>query len=241
MAIRRLTISSSTTRPGRRHARSSIRWGRGLSTTIWATVCAPAATGPGRTRRMAVRSFLIWRSAGRFSKAISAGRRSCCCRPSSGTLSLTRFWRSPFELGVRFFTDHLRGNTYFKVGREGDNLVRAVRQFRLVEDIVRNGGGDSPVCRRLLARWRRLSGSGGCAALIRTHQRHKDSCRWYRPDAWLQEYLANSMPILVSSVYRLRFPDDAAEFLFLFDAGQQAAENDVVGDIDPRQGRSPCV
>jgi Ser/Thr protein kinase RdoA (MazF antagonist) len=42
-----------------------------------------------------------------------------------------------FELGVRFFTDHLRGNTYFKVQKEGDNLLRAVRQFHLVEDIVR--------------------------------------------------------------------------------------------------------
>ncbi len=42
-----------------------------------------------------------------------------------------------FELGVRFCTDHLRGNTYFKVRRDGDNLLRAVHQFRLVEDIMR--------------------------------------------------------------------------------------------------------
>ncbi|MFH0784167.1 MAG: aminoglycoside phosphotransferase family protein [Pseudomonadota bacterium] len=41
-----------------------------------------------------------------------------------------------FELGVRFFTDHLRGNTYFKVRQDGENLARAVRQFRLLEAIV---------------------------------------------------------------------------------------------------------
>lgn len=41
-----------------------------------------------------------------------------------------------FELGVRFFTDHLRGNSYFKVRQDGENLARAVRQFRLLESIV---------------------------------------------------------------------------------------------------------
>jgi Ser/Thr protein kinase RdoA (MazF antagonist) len=41
-----------------------------------------------------------------------------------------------FELGLRFFTDHLRGNSYFKVERDGDNLARAVVQFALLEDIV---------------------------------------------------------------------------------------------------------
>lgn len=41
-----------------------------------------------------------------------------------------------FELGVRFFTDHLRGNPYFKVQRDGDNLLRAVNQFRLADNIA---------------------------------------------------------------------------------------------------------
>ncbi len=41
-----------------------------------------------------------------------------------------------FELGLRFYTDHLRGNRYFKVRRDGDNLVRAVGQFRLANDIA---------------------------------------------------------------------------------------------------------
>lgn len=43
-----------------------------------------------------------------------------------------------FELGVRFLTDHLRGDTYFKVRQVGENLVRAERQFRLVADIVKH-------------------------------------------------------------------------------------------------------
>ncbi len=41
-----------------------------------------------------------------------------------------------FELGVRFFTDHLRGNSYFKVQRDGDNLIRALNQFRLADAIA---------------------------------------------------------------------------------------------------------
>ena len=42
-----------------------------------------------------------------------------------------------FELGLRFFTDHLRGNVYFKVSQDDENLVRAVRQFQLTDDIKR--------------------------------------------------------------------------------------------------------
>ena len=42
-----------------------------------------------------------------------------------------------FELGVRFLTDHFRGNTYFKVNMAGENLDRAINQFRLTDDIER--------------------------------------------------------------------------------------------------------
>ncbi len=38
-----------------------------------------------------------------------------------------------FETGLRFLTDHLGGDTYFKVHREGHNLDRCRTQFRLVE------------------------------------------------------------------------------------------------------------
>lgn len=40
-------------------------------------------------------------------------------------------------LGVRFLTDHLRGDRYFKVAARGDNLVRATRQLDLLEDMER--------------------------------------------------------------------------------------------------------
>ncbi|KAL3809551.1 hypothetical protein ACHAXA_001825 [Cyclostephanos tholiformis] len=40
-----------------------------------------------------------------------------------------------FEIGLRFLTDYLEGDGYFKVDRPGHNLDRARVQFRLVESI----------------------------------------------------------------------------------------------------------
>ncbi|MEB3298178.1 MAG: aminoglycoside phosphotransferase family protein [Candidatus Sericytochromatia bacterium] len=40
-----------------------------------------------------------------------------------------------FELGLRFFTDHLEGDVYFKVPARGLNLRRALVQFRLAASI----------------------------------------------------------------------------------------------------------
>jgi Ser/Thr protein kinase RdoA (MazF antagonist) len=40
-----------------------------------------------------------------------------------------------FELGLRFFTDYLAGNVYFKVNHSEHNLVRALVQFKLTESI----------------------------------------------------------------------------------------------------------
>ena len=40
-----------------------------------------------------------------------------------------------FELGVRFFTDYLEGNVYFKVKHQSQNLARALVQFKLTESI----------------------------------------------------------------------------------------------------------
>ena len=40
-----------------------------------------------------------------------------------------------FELGLRFFTDHLSGDRYFKVSHRGLNLQRATIQFRLNQSI----------------------------------------------------------------------------------------------------------
>jgi Ser/Thr protein kinase RdoA (MazF antagonist) len=40
-----------------------------------------------------------------------------------------------FELGLRFFTDHVEGNVYFRVRRPEHNLARALVQFKLTESI----------------------------------------------------------------------------------------------------------
>jgi hypothetical protein len=40
-----------------------------------------------------------------------------------------------FECGMRFLTDHLQGDTYFKIHRENHNLDRCRTQFKLVEDM----------------------------------------------------------------------------------------------------------
>jgi hypothetical protein len=45
-----------------------------------------------------------------------------------------------FEVGVRFLTDYLSGDTYFKVQREGHNLDRCRAQFKLAESIEQQEG-----------------------------------------------------------------------------------------------------
>ncbi len=40
-----------------------------------------------------------------------------------------------FECGMRFLTDHLEGDVYFRIHRENHNLIRARNQFKLVADM----------------------------------------------------------------------------------------------------------
>ena len=54
-----------------------------------------------------------------------------------------------FELGLRFFTDHLAGNFYFKTDRPGHNLQRALVQFRLTESIETQEGAIRAMIERL--------------------------------------------------------------------------------------------
>ena len=42
-----------------------------------------------------------------------------------------------YECGIRFLTDYLNGDTYFKIHREHHNLDRARNQFKLVADITK--------------------------------------------------------------------------------------------------------
>ena len=55
----------------------------------------------------------------------------------------------PLELGLRFLTDHLAGNPYFKVSRAGHNLDRACVQFRLTESIEAQAGQIQAIIDRL--------------------------------------------------------------------------------------------
>ena len=41
-----------------------------------------------------------------------------------------------YECGIRFLTDYLNGDTYFKIHRPHHNLDRARNQFKLVADIA---------------------------------------------------------------------------------------------------------
>lgn len=45
-----------------------------------------------------------------------------------------------FECGMRFLTDYLQGDTYFKIHRENQNLDRCRTQFKLVEDMEAKWG-----------------------------------------------------------------------------------------------------
>lgn len=49
----------------------------------------------------------------------------------------TSLYLITFELGLRFLTDHLQGDRYFKVQNREDNLRRALGQFQLVDSILR--------------------------------------------------------------------------------------------------------
>jgi len=90
--------------------------------------------------------------------------RSCCHNPSNNEFDLTRcrtilesylqeagefftakdydylypaIWLIPFELGLRFFSDYLDGNQYFKVSAPRQNLERAQALFELCGSIER--------------------------------------------------------------------------------------------------------
>jgi Ser/Thr protein kinase RdoA (MazF antagonist) len=100
--------------------------------------------------------------------------RSCCHRPENHAFDLDigeailgsylreagRFFTGPdydylypairlipFELGIRFYTDHLEGNRYFKVEYPEQNLHRALGQFRLCASVI----AQEPALRALIA------------------------------------------------------------------------------------------
>ena len=45
-----------------------------------------------------------------------------------------------YECGMRFLTDYLDGDVYFRTHRPGQNLDRAHTQFKLVDDMLAVSG-----------------------------------------------------------------------------------------------------
>jgi hypothetical protein len=54
------------------------------------------------------------------------------------------------ECGIRFLTDHLKGDVYFKIHREGHNLDRARTQFKMVAEMERQMGAMDAVIKKYL-------------------------------------------------------------------------------------------
>jgi Ser/Thr protein kinase RdoA (MazF antagonist) len=59
----------------------------------------------------------------------------------------------PFELGLRFYTDYLEGNRYFKVTDPRQNLQRAADQFHLCESIMAQESAIKTLIEQLKMRW----------------------------------------------------------------------------------------
>jgi hypothetical protein len=55
----------------------------------------------------------------------------------------------PFELGLRFFTDHLQGNLYFKATEPQQNLYRARDQFQLLNSIQQQSESIKRIIKKL--------------------------------------------------------------------------------------------
>ncbi len=53
-----------------------------------------------------------------------------------------------FEIGLRFLTDHLEGDRYYKIHRNGHNLDRARVQFKMVESFERNASAMNRIVSR---------------------------------------------------------------------------------------------
>ena len=59
----------------------------------------------------------------------------------------------PFELGLRFYTDYLEGNRYFKVTEPEQNLQRAADQFQLCESIMAQESAIKTLIEQLKNQW----------------------------------------------------------------------------------------
>jgi hypothetical protein len=80
------------------------------------------------------------------------------CKPNDSRA--TQFVMAPqyvaFMLGVRFLTDHLCEDVYFKVKKHGENLQRANEQFALQDDMVSHQAAINTIVEEEIRRSRHL-------------------------------------------------------------------------------------
>ena len=69
-----------------------------------------------------------------FAKGFLSETAKCLTEKEIELLPLSALLMT-YECGIRFLTDYLEGDTYFKIHREHHNLDRARKQFKLVADI----------------------------------------------------------------------------------------------------------
>ncbi len=88
-----------------------------------------------------------------FSAALSGYLENGCSllTPADGELLIDSVWLISFELGLRFYSDYINGNQYFKVSSPRHNLFRARRQFALVQSIEEQYSVLKKTCSTLLA------------------------------------------------------------------------------------------
>jgi Ser/Thr protein kinase RdoA (MazF antagonist) len=67
----------------------------------------------------------------------------------------------PFELGVRFLTDHLVGNRWFRTTEPNGNLKKAAVQFALAEDIERKEAEIRAIVKDCFGGYRPAKATGG--------------------------------------------------------------------------------
>ena len=60
------------------------------------------------------------------------------------------------ELGIRFLTDYIQGDTYFKTTRTKQNLDRCRTQFKLAQDMEANFGRMHKLLKSLTGRPRNV-------------------------------------------------------------------------------------
>ncbi len=101
---------------------------------ISAIACVPAVTGRGNPR--GARWAFDLEACLALLRAY-ADRTQGLLVPAEVALLFAAIRLIPFELGLRFLTDHLQGDRWFRVSAPGQNLAKARVQFALVADIER--------------------------------------------------------------------------------------------------------